>query len=76
MLDTDDVFALVIILWVQNEPELKLQFVFLVLLMAFLLLWHVQEKYDCQRISHAILIANGLVPITLCNENHHGHVPV
>ena len=54
----------------------KLQFVFSALLMVFLCLPHVQEQYSCQRISHAILIANGLVPIVLCNENHHRHVRI
>ena len=48
--------------------------VFSALLMAFLHLQHVLEQYGCQRIGHAILIASGLVPIVLCNENHHdGH---
>ena len=61
---------------VQNGPELILQFVFSVLLMAFLCLPNVQEWYGHWRISHAILIANSLVPIALCNENHHGHVPI
>ena len=36
----------------------------------------VHKQYECQRISHAVLIANGLVLIELCNENHLGHVPI
>ena len=59
-----------------NGPELKLQFVFSVVLMAFLCLQHVHEWYRHQRISHAILIADGLVPIVLYNENNHGCVPI
>ena len=56
-----------------QEP--KLQFVFLVLLSAFLHLPGAHEWYGPQRISHAILIANGLVLIKLCNENQPGMVP-
>ena len=57
-----------------QEP--KFQFVVLVLLRAFLHLPGTHEWYGPQRISHAILIANGLVLIKLCNENQPGHVPI
>ena len=61
---------------VQYGPELKLQMEFSVLLLVFLHLQPVQEVYNHQKIHHSILIANGLVPIALGNENHCGHVLV
>ena len=42
--------------------------------MAFRCLQLVQGQYSHQRIGHAILIANGLIPVALCNEKHDWHV--
>ena len=56
--------------WTRN----KIIFSVFALPMAFLCLHLVNDLYGHQRIDHAILIANGLVHIALCNEKHDGHV--
>ena len=63
MLDTIFVFTLVFILSVQNGPELKLQFVFLVVPMAFLCVWLVQKLYSCQRMAMQFSLQMALFPL-------------
>ena len=57
-------FALVFILCVQNGLELKLQIEFLVHLLPFLCLWHVQELYGCQRITMQFSLQTALFPLS------------